>query len=60
MNQKILTKYKTSDVVGCLNPVTIKKTSQTLVNFNVNGNNTNTYAYTNSYYIGSGEDNDDL
>ena len=53
MNEKILTNYKTSDVVGCLNLATINKTNKTPVKFNVNDNNTNTYAYTNPYYIGS-------
>ena len=55
VNEKILSKAEASEIVGFLNPVTITKAGLTTVTFNINDNNTNTYADTHVNVLDDGK-----
>lgn len=54
VNEKVLTKYEASNIIGFLNPTTITKTGKTPINFNVNDDNTQTYATANVNVVNDG------
>ena len=56
VNEKILTKTEASIVNGFLHPKTINSAGKLAVNFNINDDNTNTWAYTNISVLKDGED----
>lgn len=56
VNEKILTKAEASTIAGLSSPVTIKQPGKQAVEFNVNDNNTNTYADTSLNVVDDGRD----
>ena len=60
VNEKILTKYEASNIVGFLKPVTITKAGKTPISFNVNDNNTQTYANANLNVVEDGLSSDEI
>ena len=56
VNEKILTKAEASTIAGLSSPVTIKESGKIAAEFNVNDNNTNTYADTSLNVVDDGKD----
>ena len=60
VNEKILTKYEATDIIGFLKPVTITKAGKTPVSLNVNDGDTQTYANANLNVVEDGLSSDEI
>lgn len=58
VNENILNKYEASDLIGFAKPIKITKVGKTPISFNVDDNDTQTYAKTNLNVVNDGGDVD--